>query len=124
VAASDVAMTTCNALTQGKNGERYLASGVNLSFKEFYTLQKEIGKYKQLLIKLPDFLLKVVGKVGDIIRRFGIKTEVCSMNIRQLLVQEYYSNSKAKSELSMPETELKTAIGEALNWFKETGKIK
>ncbi|MDD4991584.1 MAG: NAD-dependent epimerase/dehydratase family protein [Paludibacter sp.] len=124
VAASDVAVTICNALTQGKNGERYLALGVNLSFKEFYTLQQEIGNYKQYLIQLPDFLLKAVGKVGDIIRRFGIKTEVCSRNIRQLLVQEYYSNAKAKSELSMPETALKTAIGEALDWFKETEKIK
>jgi dihydroflavonol-4-reductase len=124
VAASDVAVTICNALTQGKNGERYLASGVNLSFKDFYNLQKEIGKYKQLLIQLPDFLLKAVGKVGDIIRRFGIKNEVCSMNIRQLLVQEYYCNAKARSELSIPETELKTAIGEALNWFNETGKIR
>lgn len=124
VAASDVAVTICNALTQGKNGERYLASGVNLSFKEFYILQKEAGAYKQHLIQLPDFLLKAVGKMGDIFRRFGIKTEVCSMNIRQLLVQEYYGNAKAKSELSMPETALKTAICEALNWFKETGKIK
>ena len=124
VAVSDVAKSICNGLTQGKNGERYLASGLNLSFKEFYKLQKEIGNYKQRLIQLPDFLLKAVGKVGDIIRRFGIKTEVCSMNIRQLLVHEYYSNAKAKSGLSMPETALKTVIGEALNWFKETGKIK
>ena len=124
VAASDVAVTICNALTQGKNGERYLASGVNLSFKEFYKLQKEVGVYTQRLIQLPDFLLKAVGKVGDIIRQFGIKTEVCSMNIRQLLVHEYYSNAKAKSELSMAETELKIAIKEALNWFKETGKMQ
>jgi nucleoside-diphosphate-sugar epimerase len=124
VAASDVATAICNALIHGKNGEQYLASGVNLSFKEFYNLQKEVGIYKQHLILLPDFLLKAVGKVGYIIRRFGIKTEVYSMNIRQLLVQEYYNNSKARSELSMPENELKIVIGEALDWFKKTGKIR
>ncbi len=36
VAVSDVASAICNALTLGKNGERYLAAGVNLSFKVFY----------------------------------------------------------------------------------------
>ena len=43
VATSDVATTVCNALTEGKNGQHYLASGINLSFKEFYLLQSRIG---------------------------------------------------------------------------------
>jgi len=124
VAASDVATAVCNALTQGKNGERYLASGVNLLFKEFYKLQKEAVGYKQALIQLPDFLLIVLGRLGDVIRKFGIKTEIYSMNLRQLLVQEYYSNAKAKLDLSMPQTELKKAVQEAISWFKENGMVK
>ena len=124
VAATDVATAICNALTMGKNGHRYLASGVNLTFIEFYKLQKQVGNYKQLLIGIPDSLLILIGFVGDSLRKAGIKTEVCSMNLRQLIVKENFSNSKAASELLMPQTELKTAIIEALNWFQKIGKIR
>jgi dihydroflavonol-4-reductase len=124
VAASDVAVAICNALSEGRNGERYLASGVNLSFIEFYQLQKRICKYNQNLIHLPDFFLTIASKAGDLLRKCGIKTEVCSMNLRQLMVREYYCNGKAKSELSMPETSLENAIEQAMDWFIENGKIQ
>ena len=123
VAAHNVAVAVCNALTMGRNGERYLASGINLSFKEYYTLQKRVGEYEQKIIEIPDFLLIFIGKAGDIIRKCGIKTDLCSMNIRQLLIREYYSNRIAKTELKITETELKGSIKEAIEWFKKTGKI-
>lgn len=119
VPVRDVAITVCNALTGGKNGERYLASGVNLSFKEYYTLQKQTGNYNQWIVGIPDFVLVLLGRVGDLLRKTGIKTDLCTMNLRQLTIREYYSNQKAKNELNLPETELTIAIKEAIDWFKE-----
>ena len=118
VAVRDVAVSVCNALVQGQNGERYLASGINLSFKEFYSLQSQIENYRQHIIELPDFILILAGKSGDLLRKVGIVTEVCSMNLRQLMIKEHYRNSKAKAELNLPETDLKIAIKEAIDWFK------
>lgn len=118
VAVLDVASAICNVLTAGRNGERYLASGVNLSFKEFYQLQSRVGDYNQKIIVLPDFLLKFAGKLGDVVRIFGIKTELCSMNLNQLLIQEYYNNQKSKKELNLTSKPLEQAIKEALDWFK------
>jgi nucleoside-diphosphate-sugar epimerase len=118
VAVQDVAVAVCNALTQGKNGERYLASGVNLTFDEFYNLQKKIVGYRQYTIEIPDFLLFLIGKMGDLLRKMRIKTEICSMNLNQLKIREYYSNKKAKTDLNLPETDLKIAIKEAIDWFK------
>lgn len=119
VPATDVATVICNALSGGANGVRYLAAGKNMSFREFYTLQKEIGGYEQLIIPIPNIVLKMVGKIGDLVRLLGIKTDVCSMNLQQLIIQEYYENLKAKTELQMPESDLKTAVKEALDWFKD-----
>lgn len=119
VPACDVAVAVCNALTQGRNGERYLASGINLSFKEYYTRQKKTGNYSQLIVRIPDIILVLAGKTGDLIRKSGIKTALCTMNLRQLMIQEYYSNLKAKEELDLPETELDISIKEAIYWFKE-----
>ncbi len=119
VAVTDVATAVCNALTMGQNGERYLASGVNLSFAEFFKLQSRVGEYQQNIIEIPDAFLEMAGKAGDFIRLFGVKTEICSMNINQLLIQEYYSNKKAVKELKMPQKPIDEAIFEALVWFKE-----
>jgi dihydroflavonol-4-reductase len=123
VAVTDVATAICNALTAGKNGQRYLASGVNLSFKEFYEIQSRVGEYAQKIIVIPDFLLEIAGKVGDLLRLICIKTDICSMNINQLLIREYYSNKKIVAELAMPQKPIENAIKEALEWFKEQGKI-
>ena len=124
VAVKNVSDVICNALTQGRNGERYLASGVNLSFKEYYELQKQVENYQQYLIEIPDFLLILIGKLGDILRKFGIRTELCSMNLQQLMIREYYSNQKAKTEMKLEETDLKIAVKDAIDWFKNHRMLK
>jgi nucleoside-diphosphate-sugar epimerase len=118
VAVSDVAKTVCNALTSGRNGERYLASNVNMSFKEYYLLQKQIGAYHQIIIELPDFILNILGRIGDTLRKLGFKTDLSSINLKQLMIREYYSNKKAKRELNFIETNLRVAVKEALEWFR------
>jgi len=123
VAAADVATAVCNALTDGKSGERYLATGVNLTFKEFYEIQSRVGGYQQKLIVLPDLLLELAAKLGDMLRLKGIKTELCSRNINQLLICEYYGNAKVQKVLRMPTTPIERAIKEALYWFEKSGKF-
>lgn len=118
VSVGDVAVAVCNALTMGRNGERYLAAGINLTFKEFYTLQKQAGNYRQRIIGLPDFLLLIVGISGDLIRKLGIKSDLCTMNLRQLVIRENYSNQKAKAELNLPESDISLVVKEAIDWFK------
>jgi len=123
VAAADVATAICHALTEGKSGERYLASGVNLTFKQFYELQSRVGGYKQRIFVLPDMLLQLVAKLGDLLQIAGIRTDLCSRNINQLTIAEYYGNDKSRKVLRMPATPIERAIKEALNWFEKTGKI-
>jgi nucleoside-diphosphate-sugar epimerase len=118
VPVGNVAAAVCNALTMGRNGERYLTSGINLTFREFYTLQKQEGNYSQRIIGIPDFLLLTVGIMGDLIRKLGIKTDLCTMNMRQLMIREYYSNQKAKTELNLQGNDISVAIKEAIDWFK------
>lgn len=123
VAVTSVSAAVCNALTLGTNGERYLASGVNLSFREFYEIQSRIGGYAQKIIVLPPALLEIAGKAGDMVRMFGAKTDVCSMNLNQLTIREYYSNKKAVEQLKMPNEPIEKAIEQALNWFRKQGTI-
>jgi len=117
VAVEDVATACCNALTMGKSGERYLACNINLSFKEYFKIQSRVGNYQQIIMVLPDFLLKLVGYLGDFLQLMKIKVSFSSRNINQLLIKEYYTNAKAKKELSLPETPIEEAIESALKWF-------
>jgi dihydroflavonol-4-reductase len=124
VYVKDVAIACCNAMTLGISGERYFAGNENLSFAQFYSLQSRVGGYNQKLVVIPGFILKIAGYFGDIFRSAGIKTSVCSMNINQLLVLEYYNNSKIRRELQMPQTNIEQAVEEALQWFEAHGYIK
>jgi nucleoside-diphosphate-sugar epimerase len=123
VPATDVATAICNALTMGKNGDHYLAAGINYSFREYYELQSRVGEYHQNLILLPDMVLELAAKVGDLLQLAGVKTDVCSRNFNQLTIQEYYSNTKICKELGMPQTPLAEAISEAMEWFRKNGYL-
>lgn len=124
VAVEDVATACCNALTMGKSGENYLAAYINLSFKDYFQLQKTIGNYRQCMIVLPDIFMKLIGYFGDLLVLLKIKVSFHSRNINQLLINEYYTYAKAKKELLMPETPVENAIQSALAWFDERRKNK
>lgn len=125
VHVKDVAVACCNALTMGVSGEKYLAAGINnLTFKQYFEMQKRVGGYKQKIIIFPSFLLKLIALIGDFIRLFKIKVSFCSRNINQLLIKEYYTNTKAKADLLLPETPLESAILDAIKWFNMAEYVK
>lgn len=116
LSAADAAKAIVNALTQGQSGQRYLLTGHNLSLHQFYSLQRKVCGYKQWLIPLPNWMLACAGRVGDLLRSAGIPTQLSTRNVRQLMVREYYTHDKAKTELDMPETPAAQFIAEFFNW--------
>ena len=123
VSARKVARAACNALTMGKNGEKYLVCGENLSFRDFFERQKYAGKYRQIMIRLPDFLLLFAGRIGDMLRKTGIKTDLSLVNMRQLIIREFYTGKKADENLHLPQFHLENAIIEAINWINIKKKV-
>lgn len=112
----DVAEATVNALTMGRSGERYLLTGENMSLKDFYQLQARVCNYRQSVLVLPNWLVLVAGRLGDLLRGFHIRTQLSSRNVRQLLVLEYYTNAKASDELQMPHTDIAQSIADFWRW--------
>ena len=117
----DVATAMVNALTMGRNGQRYIAvsSHGQFTIKELYQLQAEVMGYRQRVLTLPNWLLYVAGWQGDLARSLGLPTELSTCNVRQLMVREYYDNSRAVSELAMPETDLAQSIRDFYRWRNE-----
>ena len=121
VHVGDVARVMVAALTQGANGSRYIAVNGDgmLTIKQLYEMQARVCGYKQKVLVCPDIILKAAGFVGDLIRRLGIKTQVSSCNIRQLLVREYYDNRHAICDLHMTSTPVEKALKEFFEYRKK-----
>lgn len=118
VHVADVAGAVVGALTKGTVGVRYVAvnSHGHMSIRQLYRLQASVCGYRQWLLAAPDWLLLAAGRAGDLLRRMGVRTEVSTANIRQLLATERYDNTRAREELGMEETPIEKAVLEFYEW--------
>ena len=120
VAVQDVASAVVGALKKGGNGERYILTNSRgcHSIRELYEMQAKVMGYRQRVLLLPNWLLAVAGRVGDIVRSMGVRTELSTRNVRQLMVREYYDNSHGLCDLCYKETSVEEAIGQFYSWRK------
>jgi len=122
VSVRKVAQACYNSLNKGTPGTHYIISGENLSFASFYNRMKRVGGYRQKTIVIPGWILRLVAKAGDMLQSAGIVTDLCSRNIQQLLIQEYYEGARADKDLTLnTDFTLDQAIEEAIVWFRNNG---
>lgn len=126
VAVQDVADAVVAALTRGANGEHYIVvnSHACMSVKELYELQTQVMGYRQWVVELPNWFLTVAGLIGDGVRALGIRTDVSSLNVRQLMAREYYDNGRAIHDLGLTETPIDEAIRQFYDWRNNKNKDK
>jgi len=118
VHVADVAAVMTNALDHGVHGGRYLLTGQNLSLRQFYRIQSNTCGYRQWVLPLPNIVLMLVGWCGDLLRLCGVKTQLSTRNVRQLMVREYYDNTRAHTDLLMTETPITQAITDFFAWYR------
>lgn len=116
VAVDTVATAIVNALHQGSSGHKYLLTGDNIGLREFYNLQAKVCGYRQYFFYLPNCVVLLAGLLGNFLRRLGIKTQLSTRNVRQLLVMEHYDNSKAINDLTPKIIPLSDAIRSFFAW--------
>lgn len=86
VAAGDVARGIVAVLKRGHNGERYLLSGENRTYAEFYRLLAARTGCRQHLVRIPVRVLLAAGAVGDLLARLGVRSEISRTNMRILCI--------------------------------------
>ena len=117
VHVADAAAAIVNALTCGVHGSRYLLTGQNLSLRQFYRIQAQVCGYRQLILPLPNTVLAMAGWLGDLLRLCGLRTQLSTRNVRQLMVREYYTNQRACRDLYMSQTPITQAISDFFAWY-------
>ncbi len=118
VAVNDVAQAIVSALTKGDNGARYIVVNSHgcMSVKDLYKIQSQVMGYHQTVLTIPNWLLCVAGKVGDLLRVLRLRTELSTLNVRQLMVHEYYDNVYGREVLGYNETPIEQAVADFYKW--------
>ncbi len=124
VDVKDAAKGIVNAIYNGKNKESYILSGDNLSYREFFSKLNLLSNKKPLLISIPCFALFFMGIIGDFLKIFNLRNEFTLTNMKILCVKNYYTNNKAKTDLSIDFNPIDNAINDAILWFSKKNKIR
>ena len=124
VAVEDVIEGILLALKHGRNGERYILAGENITIKDLFHKIAKFAGVKPPQIYMPNWLLHVIGFIGDTLTRFGLKGGVSRENAYTATMYHWFDSSKAQQELGFKPRSADEAIGNSVRWMKDNGYIK
>ncbi len=122
VDVDDVAACHVLAEERGVVGERYLAGGHNLTYREFYAAVTRIAGLPPIRRRLPtSAVLAMAWLMEQRARRGGPPPRITVKAARYAMSTAWYDASKARRELGMPSTPLEQTIEKAVRWFRDHG---
>jgi nucleoside-diphosphate-sugar epimerase len=123
VHVEDVAEGIIKCLENWNNGDKYILAGENLSYLDFFRKLNAVANQNPFMIKIPGFILLVIGLFGELIRGAGIKSNLSLVNMKILCINNFYSSQKSVREFGLRYRSIDLAIKDALNYFSKV-KLK
>ncbi len=106
------------AMDKGRNGERYLLGGENVSYNDFFQSLKELTGKKYFLLKLPLFIMLFFARMVMIKTYiFGTKPLITPALVRKFNYNFNISSSKAISELGYAPVKLREGLRKTIEWL-------
>jgi dihydroflavonol-4-reductase len=125
VHVDDVAEGHALALEKGRIGERYVLAGENLLLKDILALVAEVVGRRPPRIEIPEALVwPAAWFMEGLARLIGIPPMMTRDHIRMARHKMFYSSAKAMRELGYTPRPLRTAIEEAVAWFRANGMLR
>jgi dihydroflavonol-4-reductase len=103
--------------------KRYILGNQNLSLKQLLEILSDITGLKAPQISVPAFL-PVAWIEEKIFAPMGKTPTVPIDGVRMAQQPMYYDASKAIRELCLPQSSLKVALKDAVDWFVSNGYVK
>lgn len=121
----DVAWGHLLALQKGKSGDRYILGNQNLTLKQLLDQLARLTGLKAPQQAVPAWLPLGVAWVDEkILAPLGKSPSVPLDGVRMAQQPMYYDASKAVRELGLPQSDLTTALKDAVDWFMTQGYLK
>ena len=118
----DVAQGHLLALEKGKTGERYILGHENITLKAILAMLSEITGLSAPQTTIPLWIpLTMAWFDENCLAPLGKSPSFPFDGVRMSQQVMYYDASKAVRELGLPQSSLKVALGDAVQWFLEPG---
>jgi dihydroflavonol-4-reductase len=119
----DVAQGHLLALEKGKTGERYILGHENITLKAILAMLSEITGLSAPETTIPLWIpLTMAWFDENCLAPLGKSPSFPFDGVRMSQQVMYYDASKAVRELGLPQSSLKVALGDAVQWFLEPGR--
>ena len=114
----DVAQGHLLALQKGKTGERYILGNENITLKQILDQLSQITGLSAPARSVPVWLPLGVAWIDEaILTKFGKTPSIPIDGVRMSKQPMYYNPAKAICELGLPQTPIRAALTDAVDWF-------
>lgn len=121
----DVAAGHRLAYERGTAGERYILGHENLTLQEIFTRLGAISGTAVPKIRLPRAIPLVYAAIGEfLLAPLGVKADVPFDSVRMSHGNMFYSAAKAVRDLELPQSDVTSALADAVHWFDSNGYLR
>lgn len=123
VSVHDVVTAILKAREIGKNGERYILSGENITIKELFEKIASLAGVKPPSVHLPNLVVRALGKIGDGLEAVGKKGPINTENAWTSTLFHWFDHTKATRELNFHPRPAIEALRESVEWMQQNGYL-
>jgi dihydroflavonol-4-reductase len=125
VDVDDVAAAHVAAETRGRVGERYILGSHNVTFKAFCELVADVGGVKPPRLHIPSWVGRSIAVGMEAWSDYVTHEEprATAKSVAYLQRNVWFDNTKARTELGLRETPLRTSVERAVRWFRDQGMV-
>jgi len=117
VDVQSVVKACIHAVERGRQGERYILSGENISIKTLFSLIARSAGVRPPFIHLNNFLLRILAETGTGLRYLNPNFPVDRQSARLARLYHWFDHSKAHKELGFTPVKAEKAIENSIKWW-------
>ena len=121
VAIEDVVQGILSAWKRGREGERYILAGENLTIRELFTEIARAAGVPPPRRRIPRWLLLFMGRAADFLRFDGA---LSYENALTAVLFHWFNAEKARRELGFTARPAREAIANSVAWMRQHGYLK
>lgn len=109
------------AAERGRNGERYILGGRNLTLKQLFDLLAAVTEIASPRMKVPHWVAESYARIENIwsINVAGRPPDVPVESVKMSRHKMWFDSSKAQRELGLRQSPIEEALKRAVKWFRE-----
>jgi len=125
VHVDDVAEGHALALEHGRVGERYVLGGENMRLIDILTLVADVAGRRPPSVRLPEAVVWPAAAVMEALARLtGIAPMMTRDHLKMARKKMFYSSAKAMDELGYRPRPVRTAVEDAVAYFRSSGMLR